>query len=99
MRKVFDPKEPVIRWTFRRKLSIIKAMNEGKMTIADVVNTHGLSLEEINGWVASLIDDPTGRGQTIVQVQPPSTEDPGTWGRRVAESLDLHRLAATAGGI
>ena len=38
-------------------------------------------------------------GQTIVQVQAPSTEDPGTWGRRVAESLDLHRLAATAGGI
>ena len=40
-----------------------------------------------------------GGGQTIVQVQAPSTEDPGTWGRRVAESLDLHRLAATAGGI
>lgn len=49
--------------------------------------------------ISKLIGDPTGRGQTIVQVQAPSTEDPGTWGRRVAESLDLHRLAATAGGI
>ena len=33
-------------------------------------------------------------GQTIVQVQAPSTDDPGTFGRRVAEALDLHRLAA-----
>ena len=49
--------------------------------------------------ISKLINDPAGRGQTIVQVQAPSTEDPGTWGRRVAESLDLHRLAATAGGI
>ena len=49
--------------------------------------------------ISKLVDDPTGRGQTIVQVQAPSAEDPGTWGRRVAESLDLHRLAATAGGI
>ena len=49
--------------------------------------------------ISKLVSDPAGRGQTIVQVQAPSTEDPGTWGRRVAESLDLHRLAATAGGI
>ena len=49
--------------------------------------------------ISKLVSDPSGRGQTIVQVQAPSTEDPGTWGRRVAESLDLHRLAATAGGI
>lgn len=49
--------------------------------------------------ISKLVNDPAGRGQTIVQVQAPSTEDPGTWGRRVAESLDLHRLAATAGGI
>lgn len=38
-------------------------------------------------------------GQTIVQVMPPSTEDPGIWGHRVADSLDLHRLAAETGGL
>lgn len=39
------------------------------------------------------------RGQTIVQVMPPSTEDPGIWGQRVADSLDLHELGAVAGGF
>lgn len=38
------------------------------------------------------------RAQTIVQVTPPSTADPGIWGRRVAESLDLNELAAVARG-
>ena len=49
--------------------------------------------------MSSLAEQNLAAGQTIVQVQAPSSEDPGTWGRRVAESLDLHRLAATAGGI
>ncbi len=38
-------------------------------------------------------------GETNLYVQAPEGNDAGTWGRRLQESLDLHRLASTAGGI
>lgn len=40
-----------------------------------------------------------GRGDTILNFAPPPTDDPGTWGRRVADSLDLHTMAAMARGL
>src|SRR5699024_1650216 len=41
----------------------------------------------------------SGYGVTNLYVQAPSGNDPGTWGRRMQESLDLHKLASAVGGI
>ena len=73
--------------------------NPGELSVNQTRRPEAVLTDSQWRTMSSLAEQNLAAGQTIVQVQAPSSEDPGTWGRRVAESLDLHRLAATAGGI
>jgi hypothetical protein len=56
------------RWVVRRKAEVVAAVNGGLLTIDDVLERYGLTLEEFAGWQRS-VDRSGMQGLRVTRIQ------------------------------
>ena len=62
------PSPATRRWVVRRKAEVVAAVNGGLLTIDDVLERYGLTLEEFAGWQRA-VDRSGMQGLRVTRVQ------------------------------
>lgn len=48
----FDPRAPIRRWSYIKKLALMIEIDAGRITRAEVTRLHGISEDELTEWYA-----------------------------------------------